>query len=107
MHNAPRMSAEPAARQHEESGAPCARFHRVMEWFTGSIGYHHVPHLNAAIPFYRLRETMEAISELQHPVITRLRLRDILDCFQANLWDPQKGCMVSYQDAKVAGAIPS
>ena len=78
-----------------------------MEWFTGSIGYHHVHHLNAAIPFYRLRETMEAIPELQHPVITRLRLRDILDCSQANLWDPQKGCMVSYQDAKVAGVIPS
>lgn len=75
---------------------------RVMDWFTGSIGYHHVHHLNAKIPFYRLRETMEAIPELQNPVITRLRLRDINDCFRANLWDPQKRCMVRYEDAQIS-----
>ena len=72
---------------------------RIMEWFTGSIGYHHVHHLNAKIPFYRLREAMEAIPELQEPVITRLRLLDIYECFRANLWDPQQGCMISYGDA--------
>lgn len=72
---------------------------RLMEWFTGSIGYHHVHHLNSAIPFYRLREAMDAIPELQHPVITRLRLRDVFNCFSANLWDPEKGCLVSYDEA--------
>ena len=79
---------------------------RVMEWFTGSIGYHHVHHLNSSIPFYRLRETMQAIPELQNPVVTRLRLRDILECFQANLWDPEKRCMVSFQEATVGTATP-
>lgn len=73
---------------------------RVMEWFTGSIGYHHVHHLNAKIPFYRLREAMDAIPELQNPAITRLRLRDMLDCFRANLWDPHGRCMISYEDAR-------
>lgn len=43
---------------------------------------------------------MEAIPELQNPVVTRLRLRDINACFRANLWDPQKRCMVSYEDAR-------
>ena len=76
---------------------------RVMEWFTGSIGYHHVHHLNSKIPFYRLREAMEAIPELQKPVVTRLRLLDIYDCFRANLWNPDKRCMVSYRDARLAG----
>jgi omega-6 fatty acid desaturase (delta-12 desaturase) len=80
------------------------RLGRVMERFTGSIGYHHVHHLNAKIPFYRLSEAMDAIPELQDPVITRLRLRDIYDCFRANLWDPQKRCMVSYQDARLSRA---
>lgn len=78
------------------------KLNSVMEWFTGSIGYHHVHHLNAKIPFYRLGEAMEAIPELQDPVITRLSLRDINDCFRANLWDPQKRCMVSYEDARLA-----
>lgn len=72
---------------------------RVMEWITGCIGYHHVHHLNSSIPFYRLREAMAAVPELQHPTITRLRLRDIIGCFRANLWDPQSRRMVSYQDA--------
>ena len=36
---------------------------RLMEWFTGSIGYHHVHHLNSRIPFYRLREAMEAFPQ--------------------------------------------
>lgn len=71
---------------------------RVMEWFTGAIGYHHVHHLNANIPFYRLREAMAAIPELQHPVVTRLHLRDIRSCFRANLWDPDNHCMVNYPD---------
>src|SRR5262245_29202587 len=34
---------------------------RIMGWFTGHIGLHHVHHLNAAIPFYRLHEAMAAI----------------------------------------------
>lgn len=63
-------------------------------------GVHHVHHLNASIPFYRLREAMSQIPELQHPVLTRLRVRDILECFKANLCDPRKMCMISYKEAK-------
>lgn len=78
------------------------KFGRILDWVTGSIGYHHVHHLNSGIPFYRLREAMDAIPELQQPVVTRLRLRDILGCFRANLWDPEKGCLVRYEDARAS-----
>jgi omega-6 fatty acid desaturase (delta-12 desaturase) len=37
----------------------------IMRWFTGNIGYHHVHHLNARIPFYRLPEAMAQLAELQ------------------------------------------
>jgi omega-6 fatty acid desaturase (delta-12 desaturase) len=47
---------------------------RIMSWFTGNIGYHHVHHLNAHIPFYRLPEALAAIPELQHPAVTSLGL---------------------------------
>ena len=73
---------------------------RAMDWFTGSIGYHHIHHLNAKIPFYRLRDAMKAIPELQNPIVTRLRPRDIFKCFQVNLWDSTKQCMVSYKEAR-------
>jgi omega-6 fatty acid desaturase (delta-12 desaturase) len=68
----------------------------VMRWFTGNIGYHHVHHLNAMIPFYRLPETMDAIPELQHPGKTSLRPSDILACFKLKLWDPDQHKMVPF-----------
>ena len=68
----------------------------VMQWFTGNIGYHHVHHLNAHIPFYRLPEAMRAIRELQTPSTIRLTVSDVCRCFRLKLWDPEKGMMVSF-----------
>jgi omega-6 fatty acid desaturase (delta-12 desaturase) len=70
----------------------------MMRWFTGDIGYHHVHHLNLAIPFYRLSEAMAAIPELQHPVITTLVPRDILACLRLKLWDEGAGHMIGFRD---------
>ncbi|MFY2559356.1 fatty acid desaturase family protein [Corallococcus terminator] len=74
---------------------------KVMAWFTGNIGYHHVHHLNPRIPFYRLPEAMAAIPELQHPHVTTLSPRDIIHCLRLNLWEPSLGRMVRYRDASV------
>lgn len=71
----------------------------VMTWLLGNIGYHHVHHLNPAIPFYRLPQTMAAIPALQHPTVTSLRPRDIAACLRSNLWDEARGTMVSFKKA--------
>lgn len=71
----------------------------IMQWFTGNIGYHHVHHLNALIPFYRLPEAMAAIPELQHPCVTSLRPSDVLACLRLTLWDQEKQKLVSYREA--------
>lgn len=68
----------------------------LMHWFTANIGFHHVHHLNAAIPFYRLPETMGAVPSLQHPGKTSLKPKDIAACFRLKLWDPEKNAMVGY-----------
>jgi omega-6 fatty acid desaturase (delta-12 desaturase) len=66
-------------------------------YFCGNIGFHHVHHLNATIPFYRLPEAMEAIPELRHPLgTTSLWPKDIVACFRQKLWDPEKNRMVGY-----------
>jgi omega-6 fatty acid desaturase (delta-12 desaturase) len=75
------------------------RLNKLMQWFTGNIGYHHIHHLNVRIPFYRLPEVMAAIPELQSPVTTSLAPRDIVDCFQSCLWDEDRQRMVSYREA--------
>jgi len=76
------------------------RVNKVMQWFTGNIGYHHVHHLNVRIPFYRLPEAMAAIPELQSPATTSLAPREILDCFRSSLWDEDLQRMISYREAR-------
>jgi omega-6 fatty acid desaturase (delta-12 desaturase) len=71
----------------------------LMNWITANIGYHHVHHVNPQIPFYRLPEAMAAIPELQEPLVTTLRLRDVWASLQQNLWDPERQRMVSYREA--------
>jgi len=75
----------------------------VLRWFTGNIGYHHVHHLNPRIPFYSLPRAMAEIPELQDPVVTTLRPRDVVACFRANLWDEESGSMVTYAYARARG----
>ena len=65
----------------------------VMQWFTGNIGYHHIHHLNARIPFYRLPEVMNAIPELQQAKTTSLRISDVIACFRLKIWDPEQNKM--------------
>lgn len=70
---------------------------KIMQWFTGNIGYHHVHHLNARIPFYRLPEAMEKLEELQSPGTTSLHPRDVVNCFRLKLWDREKGQLVTFR----------
>ena len=69
----------------------------LMNWFTGNIGYHHVHHLNARIPFYRLPEAMAALEELQSPGTTSLNPRDIVACLRLKLWSPEEGRFVGFK----------
>jgi omega-6 fatty acid desaturase (delta-12 desaturase) len=77
------------------------KLNKLMRWFTGNIGYHHIHHLNVRIPFYRLPEAMNAIPELQSPVTTTLSPHDIRACFRCCLWDAGQQRMVSYRDASL------
>jgi acyl-lipid omega-6 desaturase (Delta-12 desaturase) len=78
-----------------------------MRWFTGNIGYHHVHHLNPKIPFYRLPEAMVAIPELQAPVTTSLRPRDIVACLRLKLWDPVTEQHISWRQRRHSSQVES
>ena len=69
---------------------------KIMHWFTGNIGYHHVHHLNAKIPFYQLPAAMNAIPALQSPGETSLKPRDIKACLRLKLWDTENNRMVGW-----------
>jgi len=70
----------------------------IMVWFTANIGYHHIHHLNARIPFYRLPEAVAAIPELQTPKTTSLQPREIFRCLRLKVWDVEAQRMVSTRE---------
>lgn len=100
QHNFPGMSLR---SRHEWTYTDAAlasssfcRMGAVMRWFSGNIGFHHVHHLNSAIPFYNLPRAMAEVPELAAPIVTSLHPRDILACLELKLWDPQAGRMVGF-----------
>ncbi|NSL90083.1 fatty acid desaturase [Chitinophaga sp. Mgbs1] len=78
--------------------------HPVMAWFTANIGHHHIHHLNARIPFYRLPEVMQRIPELQTATTTSLRFRDIRACFRLKVWDPELNRMICKKEIRTIRA---
>jgi omega-6 fatty acid desaturase (delta-12 desaturase) len=74
----------------------------VMRWFTGNIGYHHIHHLNAHIPFYRLREAMRSIPEFQSAKRTSLNPMDIHRCLRLKFWNPAEKTMIGFRELRHA-----
>lgn len=65
-----------------------------LNWFTADIGYHHVHHLCARIPNYRLAACHAAHAE-QFAEVRRLRLSDVLPSLRCLLWDREARRIVS------------
>lgn len=66
----------------------------VLNWFTGSIGYHHIHHLSSRIPNYYL-----AKCHWENPVfqkVPRITLLSSLKCLKYRLWDEERGELVGY-----------
>lgn len=61
-----------------------------FQWVSANIGFHHIHHLNARIPFYRLPEVMKAIPELQAAKTTSLKPKDVIACFKLKVYDFEK-----------------
>ena len=70
------------------------RLNRLMQWFTGNIGYHHLHHLATRVPNYRLRECFESHPRMQQA--PRLTLRSSLRSARLRLWDEQARRLVPF-----------
>ena len=69
---------------------------RVLQWFTGNIGFHHVHHLDSRIPNYYLERAQQ-----EHPLLQRvpkLYLRRTLPCLAMRLYDEASRQMVSFRE---------
>jgi acyl-lipid omega-6 desaturase (Delta-12 desaturase) len=73
---------------------------RILNWFTGNIGLHHIHHLNSMIPNYRLSACLDASPELKS--INRLTLRESLKCTRLKLWDEDGRRLVGFNELPAA-----
>lgn len=77
-------------------GSSYYKLPRVLNWFTGNIGLHHIHHLNSMIPNYRLMACLNASPELQS--INQLSLRDSLRCARLKLWDETERRLIRFDE---------
>lgn len=77
-------------------GSSCLRLPRVLQWFTGNIGFHHIHHLSPRVPNYRLEACHAAIPALR--TAEALTLRDSFKALRLTLWDEVNRRMVRFAD---------
>lgn len=84
------------------AGCSYYKLPRLLQWFTGNIGFHHVHHLNPRVPNYALEECHRKLPIFGHvPVLT---LRTSLRSASLALWDEVGERLVSFREARLLPA---
>ncbi len=73
-------------------------------WFTANIGVHHVHHLDSRIPFYRLRQVLREMPELD---VRRVSLAGSLRGIRLALWDEPQQRLISFRDLLASAPCPA
>jgi acyl-lipid omega-6 desaturase (Delta-12 desaturase) len=75
-------------------GSSFVKFPKLLQWFSGNIGFHHIHHLNARIPNYYLNRCYRenTIFKEVKPVTFLLALKSL----RLRLWDEQIQKMVTF-----------
>ena len=75
-------------------GSSFYKLPKVLQWFSGNIGYHHLHHLSSRIPNYNLERCHNA-----HPIFQSVKpvtLLSSLKSFSFRLWDEQHRKLVGF-----------
>jgi len=83
-------------------GSSYLKLPKVLQFFTGNIGLHHVHHLSTRIPNYNLQRAHDE-NPIFHDVPT-LSLWDGLRAVRLKLWDEDRGRLVTFAQARMATA---
>jgi acyl-lipid omega-6 desaturase (Delta-12 desaturase) len=75
-------------------GSSFYKLPRILQWFTGNIGFHHIHHLSPRVPNYHLQQCHES-----DPFFTKIKpltLLASLQCLTYRLWDEQRNVFVGF-----------
>jgi len=85
-------------------GSSYLKLPKVLQFFSGNIGLHHVHHLSARIPNYHLQAAHDA-----NPVFHDIPVLTFWDGIRATrlkLWDEERGRLIGWRDAQ-GDAVPA
>ena len=83
-------------------GSSYLKLPKVLQFFSGNIGLHHVHHLNSRIPNYNLQRAHDE-NPIFHQVPT-LSFMDGMRTVRLKLWDEHSGRMVGFSQARAPRA---
>ncbi len=75
-------------------GSSFYKLPKVLQWFSGNIGFHHIHHLSPRIPNYHLEKCHKAEPLFQ--TVKPITLLASFKSFTFRLWDEQKRKLVGY-----------
>lgn len=79
-------------------GSSYYKLPRILQWFSGNIGFHHIHHLSPRIPNYNLEKCQNENSIFKD--IKPLTLRSSFKSIRLNLWDEEQRQLVSFDYVK-------
>jgi len=85
-------------------GSSYLRLPRVLQFFSGNIGLHHVHHLSAAIPNYKLQAAHDGVPVFQSVPV--LSIWDGLRATRLKLWDEDARRLVGWREVRAWSASP-
>lgn len=79
-------------------GSSYYKLPRLLQWFSGNIGYHHIHHIRPRIPNYNLQRCYNETPALQ--TIAPLTIRKSLKSLSLRLWDGSRKKIVCFRSLK-------
>ena len=78
-------------------GSSYYRLPKILQWFTGNIGFHHIHHLSPRIPNYNLQACHD--ENLLFQRVTEITLRSSVRTIPLALWDEKRDELVTFKEA--------
>ena len=79
-------------------GSSFLRLPRVLQWFSGNIGFHHIHHLSARIPNYNLQRCHE--SQETFRAVRPMTLWSSVRSLGLRLWDESSKKLVGFRHVR-------
>jgi omega-6 fatty acid desaturase (delta-12 desaturase) len=80
-------------------GSSFYKLPKVLQWFSGNIGFHHIHHLSSRIPNYNLEKCHDANPLFQS--VKAVTLFPSLKSFTFRLWDEPRKKLVGYRHLRI------